>query len=100
VEIIAMGLAANSEPLHGHPGEVSYYGDSAPGLAMMRAGTLEPTAAQVAAGARGAGMIVSLGLGRGEVFHAGSCEWVAGLAARDVMTETVTRNVLDRFGAG
>jgi len=34
------------------------------------------------------------------VFHAGSCEWVAGLVARDHGTETVTRNVLERFSRG
>ncbi|PWW04449.1 hypothetical protein DFR52_1011147 [Hoeflea marina] len=45
---------------------------------------------------RGAGMIVSFRRGRGEVFHAGSTEWVAGLERRDEMVEKVTRNVLDR----
>jgi hypothetical protein len=99
VEILAMGLAANSEPLLGHPGEVSYYGDSAPGLATIRFGTSTPDQDQVGTASRGAGMMVHFTLGAGEVFHAGSCEWVAGLAARDVMTESITRNVLDRFGA-
>lgn len=32
--------------------------------------------------------------GRGTVFNAGSCEWVAGLIARDAPVETVTRNLL------
>src|SRR5439155_520657 len=35
--------------------------------------------------------------GKGEVFHAGTCEWVAGLLRRDEMVIKVTRNVLDRF---
>jgi hypothetical protein len=43
------------------------------------------------------GMIVNLPKGKGEVFHAGSCEWVAGLLRRDAMVERVTANVLDRF---
>ena len=30
---------------------------------------------------RGNGMIVNFPRGKGEVFHAGSCEWVAGLLA-------------------
>lgn len=44
---------------------------------------------------RGAGMIVHFRRGAGEVFHAGSCEWVAGLLRRDPMVERVTANVLD-----
>jgi hypothetical protein len=46
---------------------------------------------------RGAGMIVSFARGRGEVFHAGSCEWVAALSRRDPMVERVTTNVLTRY---
>ena len=32
---------------------------------------------------RGNGMIVNFQRGKGEVFHAGSCEWVAGLLRQD-----------------
>ena len=46
---------------------------------------------------RGAGMIVNFPRGRGEVFHAGSCEWVAALSRRDAMVERVTTNVLARY---
>jgi hypothetical protein len=46
---------------------------------------------------RGAGMIVNFPRGRGEVFHAGSCEWVAALMRRDPMVERVTGNVLVRY---
>jgi len=46
---------------------------------------------------RGAGMIVHFPKGRGEVFHAGTTEWVAGLLRGDAAVERVTRNVLDRF---
>ena len=46
---------------------------------------------------RGNGMIVTFPRGKGEVFHAGSCEWVAGLLRRDAMVERVTANVLDRY---
>ena len=42
-------------------------------------------------------MIVNFPRGKGEVFHAGSCEWVAGLLRRDAMVERVTANVLDRY---
>ena len=44
---------------------------------------------------RGNGMIVNFERGKGEVFHAGSCEWVAGLLRSDAMVEKVTKNVLD-----
>ena len=46
---------------------------------------------------RGNGMIVNFPRGKGEVFHAGTCEWVAGLLRRDAMVERVTANVLDRY---
>ena len=46
---------------------------------------------------RGCGVIVHWPRGRGEVFTAGTCEWVMGLTRRDVQVERVTRNVLDRF---
>jgi hypothetical protein len=47
---------------------------------------------------RGSGMIVNFKRGAGEVYTAGTCEWVNGLIVRDFYTETVTRNVLNRFG--
>jgi hypothetical protein len=46
---------------------------------------------------RGCGMIVNFPRGKGEMFHAGSCEWVAALLRRDAMVERVTANVLDRY---
>jgi hypothetical protein len=42
-------------------------------------------------------MIVNFARGKGEVFHAGSCEWVAALLRRDPMVERVTGNVLTRY---
>ena len=46
---------------------------------------------------RGSGMIVHFHKGKGEVFHAGTTEWVAGLLRKDFAVEQVTRNVLNRF---
>ena len=46
---------------------------------------------------RGCGAIVHFTRGRGEVFHAGTSDWVAGLQRKDAMVERVTRNVLDRY---
>ena len=54
-------------------------------------------AAAVEATKRGCGMIVNFRQGAGEVFHAGTCDWVMGLARRDDMVMQVTRNVLNRF---
>lgn len=43
---------------------------------------------------RGNGCMAEYRRGRGAVFNAGSCEWVAGLIARERPVEQVTRNVL------
>ncbi|MGJ9411937.1 N,N-dimethylformamidase beta subunit family domain-containing protein [Aeromicrobium sp. CF4.19] len=48
--------------------------------------------------ARGAGMIVSFQRGAGEVFTAGTCEWVNGLRVRDHYVTAITDNVLRKFG--
>jgi hypothetical protein len=45
----------------------------------------------------GAGMIVHMKRGKGEVVTAGTCEWVMGLSRGDFFTQKITRNVLDRF---
>lgn len=45
----------------------------------------------------GSGMIVSFSRKAGEVFCAGTAEWVVGLMRCDFYTETITKNVLDRF---
>ena len=46
---------------------------------------------------RGAGMMVNFPMGEGEIFHAGSCEWIAGLQRKDPMVERVTANVMNRY---
>ena len=97
VEIIAMGLAFNNEEMRGRRGEESYYHDTRPQFARLRYGADTPANRDKAS--RGSGMMVTFTRGAGSVFHAGSCEWVAGLIRRDPATETVTRNVLDRFTA-
>ena len=51
----------------------------------------------MAMAARGCGIIVNFPKGQGEVFHAGSVEWVAGLLRRDAQVERVTDNVLSRY---
>ena len=94
-KIIAMGLAVNTEVTRGRRHEVSYYGEQAPDMAKLRYGN--DTDENVEKASRGSGMMVEFTRGAGSVFHAGSCEWVSGFVARDHGTETVTRNVLERF---
>ena len=43
---------------------------------------------------RGNGCMAEYRRGRGAVFNAASCEWVAGLIARERPVEAVTRNIL------
>ncbi|OAX82134.1 hypothetical protein ACJ72_03517 [Emergomyces africanus] len=45
----------------------------------------------------GSGMVASFTKEKGEVFCAGSCEWVSGLIHAETFTEMITKNVLDRF---
>ncbi len=45
----------------------------------------------------GSGMVAYFTKGRGQVFNAGSTEWVNGLAQQDWFTAKITRTVLDRF---
>jgi hypothetical protein len=94
-EILAMSLASNSEANHGHKGSVFYYGDASSEMAQRR--YREVTDSTKKAAARANGMIVTFERGAGSVFHAGSCEWVAGLKHKDFYTEMITRNVLNRF---
>ena len=84
-EILAMSLASNKESDHGHRGTNLYYGDDSERIGRIRQG--EVTEETRKAGARGNGMVVTFTRGKGTVFHAGSCEWVAGLKFKDYYTE-------------
>ena len=57
----------------------------------------ETTPELIDAAGRGNGMIVLCPRGKGQIFNAGSCEWVAGLQRKDADTQIVTRNVLNQF---
>lgn len=48
---------------------------------------------------RGHAVMVTFKRGRGEVFNAGTTEWVYGLKANNSFVDRITRNVLQRFGA-
>ncbi|MEX0339944.1 MAG: N,N-dimethylformamidase beta subunit family domain-containing protein [Arenibacterium sp.] len=96
ITILGMGLATNIEADHGIWGETLYIGDAD---AAFKAATLfgDVTPQTLDACHRGNGMIVSWQRGKGQIFTAATCEWVAGLIRRDVQVGQVTRNVLDRF---
>ncbi len=97
IEILAMGLATYIEDDHGVWGETLYIGSAAAAFkAQVLHGKVTPKTLDACK--RGNGMIISWKRGKGEVFTAATCEWVAGLIRADSQVEEVTRNVLDRFG--
>ncbi|WP_119389258.1 N,N-dimethylformamidase beta subunit family domain-containing protein [Taklimakanibacter lacteus] len=96
LEILALGLSSTIE--EGPtivPGKVFLGSEDAEYVASVLKGSSDVPA--IEATKRGCGMIVNFRRGKGEVFHAGTCEWVAGLLRRDEMVMQVTRNVLDRY---
>ena len=96
LEILALGLASNVEVARNVDASHLFLGSEDCELhAEILYGEVTPET--IALAGRGSGMIASFSRGRGEVFHAGSVEWVAGLLRRDPQVETVTRNVLSRF---
>lgn len=99
IEILAMGLATNIEADHGTWGETLYIGTAD---AAFNAQVLfgEVTPETLDACMRGNGMIISWHRGKGEIFTAATCEWVAGLIRRDSQVEQITRNVLNKLGKG
>lgn len=97
IEILAMGLATNIEADHNVWGETLYIG-SADAAFKAQALFGEVTPETLDASKRGNGMIISWPRGKGEIFTAATCEWVAGLIRRDGQVEQITRNVLNRFG--
>jgi hypothetical protein len=96
IEILALGLASTIEEDHGNPGTLLFIGEDDVRFA-AEALFGEATPEGVERMKRGNGMIVTFPKGQGEVFHAGTCEWVAGLIENDPFVERITRNVLDRY---
>jgi hypothetical protein len=96
LEILALGLSATVEegPTI-QPGRSFLGTEDGEYVASVLRG--QSDAAAVEATKRGSGMIVHFRKGRGEVFHAGTCDWIMGLTRGDEMVMQVTRNVLNRF---
>ena len=96
LQILALGLSSLKEEPQDVPLDDRFLSDDdAKFVAQIRVG--DASDAAVNRIKRGAGMIVNFSRGKGEVFHAGSCEWVAGLLRRDSSVERVTQNVLTRY---
>ncbi|MFG2045590.1 N,N-dimethylformamidase beta subunit family domain-containing protein [Dactylosporangium sp. NPDC048998] len=96
LEILAVGMASWAEWSNGLSREDFEFGDEeVRAAAELLFG--EVTDDHIEKMKRGSGMIVNFIRGEGEVFNAGSCEWVAGLLRQDPMVERVTCNVLNRY---
>jgi hypothetical protein len=96
LQILALGMSSLKEELRNVPVDDRFLSDEdAKFAAEILVG--DDGDAAVERIKRGAGMIVNFPRGRGEVFHAGSCEWVAALSRRDEFVERVTANVLARY---
>ena len=95
IQILAMGWATLAETGREEDAYSFMLGD---GDARYRDALLgDGSAASLAKNSRGSGMVVHFTRGAGEVYTAGTCEWVNGLIQGDFYTETITKNVLDRF---
>ena len=96
LEILALGLSSLLEEGEDVDAVRSWLGqDDARYVASVLLGSGDAGAVQRVK--RGCGMIVVFPRGRGEIFHAGSCEWVAGLLRRDPFVMKVTHSVLQRY---
>jgi N,N-dimethylformamidase beta subunit-like, C-terminal len=99
LQILALGMSSLKEERMDLPLDERFLSDDdAKYVAEILLGERSDTAVDRVK--RGAGMIVNFARGRGEVFHAGSCEWVAALLRRDPVVERVTGNVLARYLLG
>ena len=99
VEILAMSPASMYEKQYDGPGFRYYVGNSDMNFrAQVHEGSIDAEALEKHR--HGAGMLVHMHRGKGEVITAGSCEWVMGLTRNDFFTQTITRNILERWTTG
>lgn len=98
MNILAMNVATTYEADHGNAGSTLFIGDlDARDIAFQKFRRTDDEA--IDSVKRGSGMMVCFDRGQGTIFNAASCEWVAGLIAKDPFVEKLTRNVLTRFTA-
>ena len=99
ISILAMAPAVLREENHGNAlGRVWWADDDASIVAQGVYGEVTPETLEKVQ--YGSGMVVEYRRGKGSVVNTGSCAWVQGLKKRDFFTEQVTRNILNRLGAG
>ncbi len=94
VEILAMSPASVAETVK-HTDAPHLSGDDESFMASVRFG--QDSAENRKRVSHNAGMMVTFKRGAGEVFSSGTTDWVYGLKHRDYFTETITKNVLNRF---
>ena len=96
LQILALGMSSLKEESADIPADDQFLSDEdAKFVAEVLVGNRGEAAVESIK--RGCGMIVNFPRGKGEVFHAGSCEWVAALKRQDPMIERVTANVLNKY---
>jgi hypothetical protein len=96
LQILGLGLSSLKEESADIPADDQFLSDEdARFVARTLVGNDKPEAVDKVK--RGAGMMVNFPMGDGEIFHAGSCEWIAGLQRKDPMVERVTANVMNRY---
>lgn len=96
LEIIAMSVTCNEEIDHGNIGFKPYLSDG--DLRFISKILFGNDSEENRKKCRyGSGMIVNFKKGKGEVFHAGSCEWVAGLSNNDPFIDIITKNILNKY---
>ena len=91
--IIGLSPATSRAHATGRQDADAFIGDlDAEEVAAITLGAVTPET--LARASRGNGCMAEYRRGRGAVFNAGSCEWVAGLIAGDAVVERITRRVL------
>jgi hypothetical protein len=91
--IIALSLATTLAH-HTGPHDRDHFIDDLDAEDVARTLYGEVTPETLGLASRGNGCLAEYRRGRGAVLNAGSCEWVAGLIARERPVEVVTRNIL------
>lgn len=91
--IVGLSLATTLSHSTGRHDEDHFIGTlDAEEVALTIYGAITPE--NIALASRGNGCMAEYRRGKGAVFNAASCEWVAGLIARERPVEVVTRNLL------
>lgn len=96
LEILALGLSSTIEEGDTiKPGHTFLGREDAEYVAIVLTGSADQ--ASIEKTKRGCGAIVHFQRGEGQVFHAGSSDWIMGLVRDDRIVIQITKNVLDRF---